>query len=98
MLLADDKISYMELNIEKLNPMLAAWNSSDGSVVCTLVEGAMDHNVHFIDPNHSIIGRDASRNPSPSIFRLHSSAIATTEPGSRRIWQNALAEWRQLAG
>ena len=46
---------YME-NLEK---MLAVWNSNDADGQRALADAAMEHNVHFVDPNHNIIGRDA---------------------------------------
>ncbi|MBU2083579.1 MAG: hypothetical protein KJ801_05985 [Alphaproteobacteria bacterium] len=39
--------------------MLAVWNASDESEVRTLADSALEHNVHFVDPNHNIMGRDA---------------------------------------
>ena len=42
-------------NLEK---MLAAWNASDPAEIRAHVEAALEHNVHFVDPKHNIIGRE----------------------------------------
>ena len=47
--------SYMD-NLEK---MMAVWNTTDAKTQRALVEDSMELNVHFADPNHNIIGRDA---------------------------------------
>ncbi|MEO1101141.1 MAG: hypothetical protein AAFW65_04780 [Pseudomonadota bacterium] len=49
----------MEPHIENLDKMLAAWNTTSEADKEALVEAALEHNVHFVDPNHNIIGRDA---------------------------------------
>ncbi len=49
----------METHIENLNRMLAVWNSTDETEIRDLTETALEHNVHFVDPNHNIIGREA---------------------------------------
>ncbi len=45
--------------LDSLDKMLAVWNSSDATQQRSLTEDALEHNVHFVDPNHNIIGRDA---------------------------------------
>ncbi len=42
---------------EKLDQMLAVWNTTDEAEKAALVDSALEHNVHFVDPNHNIIGR-----------------------------------------
>ena len=49
----------MAIQDENLNKMLAVWNTTDADKKRALVDAAMEHNVHFVDPNHNIIGRDA---------------------------------------
>lgn len=44
---------------ESLDKMLAVWNTTDPTEQRALTEAALEHNVHFVDPNHNIIGRDA---------------------------------------
>ena len=52
----------MAAYIENLEKMMAVWNTSDAAEQRALVDAAMEHNVHFVDPNHNIIGRDAFLN------------------------------------
>lgn len=49
----------MEPYLENLNKMLETWNTADDSEVRPLTEAALEHNVHFVDPNHNIMGREA---------------------------------------
>ncbi|WP_281018614.1 MULTISPECIES: nuclear transport factor 2 family protein [unclassified Minwuia] len=49
----------MNAHIENLDRMLAVWNTSDLSERAALTDAALEHNVHFVDPNHNIIGRRA---------------------------------------
>ncbi|MEL8056995.1 MAG: hypothetical protein AAGK66_12625 [Pseudomonadota bacterium] len=49
----------MALNKESLDAMMQIWNTTDGAEKRRLAEAALEHNVHFVDPNHNIIGRDA---------------------------------------
>lgn len=49
----------MTSHMQNLEKMLAVWNSNDAAEQRDLVDAAMEHNVHFVDPNHNIIGRDA---------------------------------------
>ncbi|MCR9268920.1 MAG: hypothetical protein NXH72_02910 [Hyphomonadaceae bacterium] len=48
-------MSYME----NLASMMAIWNTEDAAEQRRLTEQALEHNVHFVDPNHNILGRDA---------------------------------------
>ncbi|GLQ22050.1 hypothetical protein ACFFUB_08320 [Algimonas porphyrae] len=43
--------------MDNLKKMMAAWNTTDTGNQAALVEAALEHNVHFVDPNHNIIGR-----------------------------------------
>ena len=45
-----------EKNLEK---MLSVWNTTDPARKRELTGAALEHNVHFVDPNHNIIGREA---------------------------------------
>ncbi len=49
----------MDPYLENLNKMLAIWNTSDDSEIPALAAAAMEHNVHFVDPNYNIMGREA---------------------------------------
>lgn len=52
----------MAAYMDNLDKMMAVWNSNDPAEQRALVEAAMEHNVHFVDPNHNIIGREAFLN------------------------------------
>ncbi|WP_430415478.1 nuclear transport factor 2 family protein [Parasphingorhabdus sp.] len=49
----------MDFETGSLDKMLAAWNSSDAATIEQLATDALEHNVHFADPTHNIIGREA---------------------------------------
>lgn len=49
----------MTVSFENLDRMLAIWNSTDHDEIAELTAAALEHNIHFVDPNHNIIGRDA---------------------------------------
>ncbi len=49
----------MEAAHENLIKMMAIWNTTDPDEIERLTNEAMEHNVHFADPNHNIIGRKA---------------------------------------
>lgn len=44
---------------ENLAKMLSVWNTTDKDEQRALVEASLEHNVHFLDPNHNIIGHAA---------------------------------------
>ncbi len=49
----------MTPSLDNLGNMLAVWNSTDENEQRALIDTALEHNVHFVDPNHNIIGRQA---------------------------------------
>ena len=49
----------MAAYLENLDRMLAVWNTKDAAEKRALTDAALEHNIHFVDPNHNIIGRDA---------------------------------------
>lgn len=49
----------MAAYMRSLEKMMAVWNTTDPAEQRALVDASMEHNVHFVDPNHNIIGRDA---------------------------------------
>ena len=49
----------MTAYMENLAHMMTIWNTTDADEKRRLTELAMEHNVHFVDPNHNIIGREA---------------------------------------
>lgn len=42
-----------------LDSMMAIWNSDDADEIKRLTHEIMETNVHFVDPNYNITGRDA---------------------------------------
>lgn len=44
---------------EALDKMMAIWNSKTAEDIERLTKEALETNVHFIDPNYNIMGRDA---------------------------------------
>lgn len=48
----------MSLDLTHLNNMLRIWNTSDAEEKKKLAKKSLEHNLHFVDPNHNIIGRD----------------------------------------
>lgn len=49
----------MSAHRKNLDKMLAVWNTTDEAEKAALADAALEHNVHFVDPNHNIIGRKA---------------------------------------
>ena len=45
--------------LDNLARMMTIWNSTDDAEKRALAETALEHNLHFVDPNHNIIGRKA---------------------------------------
>ena len=41
-----------------LKTMLAIWNTPDPDERRAMCEASMEHNVHFVDPRHNILGRE----------------------------------------
>jgi hypothetical protein len=52
----ESKMPAYETN---LKTMLAIWNTSDPDKRRAMAQSALEHNVHFVDPRHNIIGREA---------------------------------------
>lgn len=46
----------MSASIGSIDRMFAIWNTTDESEQRKLAEAALEHNVHFVDPRHNIIG------------------------------------------
>ncbi|MBI1339509.1 hypothetical protein GC169_04755 [bacterium] len=44
---------------ENLDKMLLIWNTTDPAKKAALCAEALEHNVHFVDPNHNIVGHSA---------------------------------------
>lgn len=67
-------MSDSERGLEK---MLAIWNTADADERMRLASEALEHNVHFVDPNHNIIGREA--------FLKMVAQVHATIPGARYL-------------
>lgn len=57
-----------------LEQMLAIWNSSDKNEINQLADSYLESNLHFVDPNYNIIGRQ------PFIDMVH--AVHKKIPGA----------------
>ncbi|MEO1251882.1 MAG: hypothetical protein AAFW81_06010 [Pseudomonadota bacterium] len=60
---------------ENLAKMLTIWNTTDASEKRALCEAALEHNVHFVDPNHNIIGREAFLKMVEQVQKLVPGAV-----------------------
>lgn len=49
----------MTAHAESLAKMLEVWNTTDAAKKSALTEAALESNIHFVDPNHNIVGRGA---------------------------------------
>lgn len=65
----------MPPNTTGLEKMLAIWNSADKDEQRRLASEALEHNVHFADPNHNIVGREA--------FLAMVATVQAAIPGAR---------------
>jgi hypothetical protein len=63
------------MNQQNLDRMLAVWNSSDDAEKHALCDAALEHNVHFVDPNHNIVGRAAFLAMVASVQKLIPGAV-----------------------
>tara|TARA_R110002124_G_scaffold270207_2_gene438556 strand:- start:4241 stop:4600 length:360 start_codon:yes stop_codon:yes gene_type:complete len=65
----------METYHQNLDRMLAAWNAPSEAETRKLTEASMEHNVHFVDPNHNIMGREAFINMVLAVHRKIPGAV-----------------------
>ena len=49
----------MDAYHRNLEIMMQVWNTPDAAERAQLMDEALEHNVHFVDQNHNIIGREA---------------------------------------
>jgi hypothetical protein len=73
--------------------MLAIWNTEDPERRREMAEGSMEHNVHFVDPRHNIVGREpflamvaATREAFPGAVYRHASRIEMQNNFCRHHW------------
>ncbi len=45
--------------IENVGTMFEIWNTVNGARQAGLADAALEHNLHFADPRHNIVGREA---------------------------------------
>lgn len=95
----------MEKHLDALNAMMATWNTTDESEIRRLTEEALEHNVHFVDPNHNIIGREAfvdmvlsTQKQIPGAAYSHNSTIEMQNNFCRYHWKIDMGEKRLMDG
>ena len=78
------------VSIEKT---LEVWNTSEPTKKAELVEAALEHNIHFVDPNYNIVGRKEFldmvaevQNRIPGAVYSHASSIDTHNNHCRYHW------------
>jgi hypothetical protein len=93
--------NYME-NLEK---MMAIWNTTDAAEIERLTEEALEHNVHFADPNHNIVGRKAFinmvhqvQNKIPGAVYAHNSRVDMQNNFCRYHWKIDMGDKRLMDG
>lgn len=76
-----------------LKTMLAIWNTPDPGQRREMAEASMEHNVHFVDPRHNIIGREPflamvedTRAAFPGAVYRHASRIEMQNNFCRHHW------------
>lgn len=79
---------------QNLGKMLQTWNTPDPALRERLVNDALEHNVHFVDPNHNIIGRaaflamvDQVQTEIPGAVYARNSEIDTQNNFCRYHWK-----------
>lgn len=95
----------MTARVESLHKMMAIWNSDDPNEIERLTEEALEHNVHFADPTHNIIGRKAfiemvhrTHDRIPGASYSHTSNIDIQNNFCRYHWSITKDEALLLSG
>lgn len=95
----------MQPHEQSLNKMLKVWNTTDAAEKAALVDAALEHNVHFVDPNHNIIGRTAFLNmveevqkKAPGAVYSRASDIDTQNNFCRYHWAVHLNDKKVMSG
>ncbi len=88
-----------------LKTMLDIWNTPDADARRAMADAALEHNVHFVDPRHNIIGRDAflamvseTRAAIPGAVYRRASAIEMQNNFCRYHWAIDMGEQRLMDG
>jgi hypothetical protein len=83
----------MQPHEANLKTMLAIWNTPNADTRREMAEASMEHNVHFVDPRHNIIGRGAflkmvaeTRAAFPAAVYRHNSPIEMQNNFCRHHW------------
>ncbi len=77
-----------------LRKMMAIWNTTEEAEIRRLTNEALEHNIHFADPNHNIVGREAFikmvhlvQNQIPGAAYSHNSEIDVQNNFCRYHWK-----------
>lgn len=95
----------MQAAHENLQKMMAIWNTTDPVEIERLTEEALEHNVHFADPNHNIVGRKAFvemvhqvQKQIPGAAYSHNSEIDIQNNFCRYHWKIDIGDKRLMNG
>lgn len=76
-----------------LNDMMAIWNEPDADARQRLADSALETNLHFVDPNYNILGRNAfldmvatTREKFPGVTYGHDGEIDAQNNFYRYHW------------
>lgn len=88
-----------------LKTMLEIWNTPDADKRRDMAEASMEHNVHFVDPRHNIIGRGPflamvaeTRDAFPAAVYRHTSRIEMQNNFCRHHWAIEMDGKRVMEG
>lgn len=88
-----------------LKTMLDIWNTPDADARRAMADTALEHNVHFVDPRHNIIGREpflamvtATRAAIPDAVYRRVSPIEIQNNFCRYHWVIDVGEQRAMDG
>ena len=95
----------MTNHLENLETMMLIWNTPDPETRERLAEEALEHNVHFADPNHNIVGRKAflkmvaqTLEQLPGARYARNSEVDTQNNFCRYHWKIDIGEKRVMNG
>lgn len=95
----------MKPHERNLNAMLAIWNTSDENEQKTLADQVFEHNIHFVDPNHNIIGKPAFlkmvkqvQSQIPGAVYSRASKLDTQNNHCRYHWSIHMGDQLLIAG
>ena len=90
---------------DNLAAMLSVWNTKDEAAKRTAVDAALESNVHFVDPNHNIVGREAFlamvarvQAQIPGAVYSRTSAIEIQHNHCRYHWAIHMGDQQLMAG